>query len=56
VPGIGDPICVLAGWLRLPFWPCVFYMVVGKFLRYLMMTWLLLYVPDGFWRYLGGLF
>ncbi len=56
VPGIGDPICVLAGWLRLPFWPCVFYMAIGKFLRYLTMTWLLLYVPDGYWRYLGGLF
>jgi membrane protein YqaA with SNARE-associated domain len=53
LPGIGDPLCVLAGWLKLPFWPCVFYMAVGKFLRYLTMTSLLLYVPDGFWRQIG---
>jgi membrane protein YqaA with SNARE-associated domain len=31
---IGDPLCVVAGFLRLPFWPCVFYMAVGKALRY----------------------
>jgi membrane protein YqaA with SNARE-associated domain len=50
LPGIGDPICTLAGWLKLPFWPCVFYMAIGKFLRYLMMTSLLLFVPDGWWH------
>jgi membrane protein YqaA with SNARE-associated domain len=50
LPGIGDPICTVGGWLKLPFWPCVFYMAIGKFLRYLAMTWALLYVPDGFWR------
>lgn len=55
LPGIGDPICTLAGWLRLPFWPSVFYMAIGKFLRYLTMTWLLLAVPDGFWREIGRL-
>lgn len=56
LPGIGDPICLLAGWLRLPFWSCVFYMALGKFLRYLTMTWLLLFVPDGFWQYLAQVF
>lgn len=50
LPGIGDPICTLGGWLKLPFWPCVFYMAVGKCLRYAVVTWLLLEVPDGFWR------
>ena len=35
LPFVGDPLCAVAGWLRLPFWPCVFYMGVGKFLRYL---------------------
>jgi membrane protein YqaA with SNARE-associated domain len=50
VPGIGDPICVLAGWLRISFWPSVFYMALGKFLRYVTITGLLLNVPDGFWR------
>lgn len=56
LPGIGDPLCSLGGWLKLPFWPCVFYMAVGKFLRYLAMTSALLYVPDGFWRGLVKLF
>lgn len=55
LPGIGDPICLLGGWLKLPFWPCVFYMAVGKFLRYLAITWLLLDIPDGFWRSLAHL-
>ena len=50
LPAIGDPLCTLGGWLKLPFWPCVFYMVVGKLLRYVMVTALLLYVPDGLWR------
>lgn len=38
LPGIGDPLCAVAGWLRLPFWPSVFFMAVGKFLRYTVMT------------------
>jgi len=50
MPGIGDPLCTVAGWLRLPFWPSVAYMALGKFVRYVAMTALLLYVPDGFWR------
>lgn len=56
VPGIGDPICALGGWLRLPFWPSVMYMTIGKFLRYLGMTWILLHVPDGVWTAIGRLF
>ncbi|MFL9926723.1 DedA family protein [Herbaspirillum lusitanum] len=50
LPGIGDPICTLAGWLKLPFWPSLMYMAIGKFVRYILMTWLLLNVPDGFWH------
>ncbi len=38
LPVVGDPLCGVAGWLKLPFWPCVAYMAVGKFLRYLVMT------------------
>lgn len=38
LPAVGDPLCAVAGWLRLPFWPCVFYMAIGKFGRYLVMT------------------
>ena len=35
LPIVGDPLCAVAGWLKLPFWPCVCYMAIGKFLRYL---------------------
>ncbi|HEX7387031.1 MAG TPA: YqaA family protein [Castellaniella sp.] len=38
LPGIGDPLCAVAGWLKLPFWPCVLYMAIGKCLRYIAMT------------------
>lgn len=38
LPIVGDPLCAVAGWLRLSFWPCVFYMALGKFLRYVVMT------------------
>jgi membrane protein YqaA with SNARE-associated domain len=47
LPGVGDPLCAVAGWLRLPFWPCVGYMAVGKFARYVVMTVLLLWVFPG---------
>lgn len=42
LPAVGDPLCAVAGWLKLPFWPCLAYMAIGKFLRYLTMTWALL--------------
>jgi len=44
LPAVGDPLCAVAGWLRFPFWPCIVYMAIGKFLRYLVMTALLLWV------------
>jgi membrane protein YqaA with SNARE-associated domain len=47
LPGVGDPLCAVAGWLRLPFWPCVGYMAIGKFLRYVTMTVVLLYLFPG---------
>ncbi|SNS20895.1 membrane protein YqaA, SNARE-associated domain [Noviherbaspirillum humi] len=56
LPAVGDPLCTLAGWLKLPFWPCVFYMAIGKLGRYLTMTGLLMYVPDSVWRQIGGWF
>lgn len=55
LPVVGDPLCTLGGWLKLPFWPSVFYMAVGKFLRYLSTTFLLMQVPDGFWHRLSTL-
>lgn len=48
LPGVGDPLCAVAGWLKLPFWPCVLYMAIGKFVRYLCMTTVLLwFFPEG---------
>jgi membrane protein YqaA with SNARE-associated domain len=38
LPIVGDPLCAVAGWLKLPFWPCVLYMAIGKFGRYFIMT------------------
>jgi membrane protein YqaA with SNARE-associated domain len=49
LPGVGDPLCALAGWLRMPFWPCVVYMAIGKFARYVSMTAALLWVFPGLW-------
>jgi len=49
LPLVGDPLCAVAGWLRLPFWPCVAYMAVGKFARYVTMTVALLWVFPGRW-------
>lgn len=43
LPVVGDPLCAVAGWLRLPFWPCVFYMALGKLARYVTMTSFLLW-------------
>ena len=47
LPVVGDPLCAVAGWLRLPFWPCVFFMAIGKFMRYVTMTAALLWVFPG---------
>jgi membrane protein YqaA with SNARE-associated domain len=47
LPVVGDPLCAVAGWLKLPFWPCVFYMAIGKFARYVTMTVVLLWVFPG---------
>jgi membrane protein YqaA with SNARE-associated domain len=47
LPLVGDPLCAVAGWLKLPFWPCLLYMTLGKFARYLTMTIGLLYLFPG---------
>ena len=50
LPVIGDPLCALAGWLGMPVLQSAFYMALGKLLRYLTMTTLLIAVPDSFWH------
>ena len=47
LPVVGDPMCAVAGWLRMPFWPCVGYMAIGKFARYFTMTTALLWAMPG---------
>jgi membrane protein YqaA with SNARE-associated domain len=49
LPIVGDPLCALAGWLKHPWMQCLLYMTIGKFLRYITMTYLLLAIPEGFW-------
>ena len=40
-------VWVVAGWLKFPFWPCLAYMAVGKFLRYFLMTGSLIWAFPG---------
>lgn len=47
LPGVGDPLCAVAGWLKMPLWPCTMYMAIGKFGRYVVLTALLLWVFPG---------
>ena len=47
LPVVGDPLCAVAGWLKFPFWPCLAYMAVGKFLRYFLMTGSLIWAFPG---------
>lgn len=47
LPAVGDPLCALAGWLKMPFWPCLLYMAIGKFLRYLALTAALIWAFPG---------
>jgi len=50
LPFVGDPLCTVAGWLKLPFWPCTVYMAIGKFLRYLFYIVGALYFFPGQWQ------
>ncbi len=34
MPVVGDPLCLAAGYLRLPFWPCAAMILIGKLARY----------------------
>jgi membrane protein YqaA with SNARE-associated domain len=47
LPIVGDPLCALAGWLEMPFWPCTLYMAIGKAGRYIVMTAVLLWMFPG---------
>lgn len=38
LPIIGDPLCLAAGWLRMPFLPVMWLILVGKAFRYSLLT------------------
>lgn len=38
LPVVGDPLCAVAGWLRLPFWECAAWILLGKFGRFAVLT------------------
>ncbi len=52
LPVVGDPLCSIAGWLKLPFWPSIAWTAAGRLTRYVLMTAFLLWVPDEWWRWL----
>ena len=39
MPIIGDPLALAGGYLRLPFWPSLVMIGIGKFVRYLVLLW-----------------
>jgi membrane protein YqaA with SNARE-associated domain len=47
LPVVGDPLCSVAGWLRMPLFPCTIYMAIGKLGRYVTMTAALLWLFPG---------
>ncbi len=50
VPLIGDALCAMAGWLKLPWQPVLFWMALGKLLRFIIMTGALSLVPHSVWQ------
>ncbi len=47
LPVVGDPLTSVAGWLKLPFWPCFLWGALGKLCRYVVMTAALLWFFPG---------
>jgi membrane protein YqaA with SNARE-associated domain len=47
LPVIGDPLCAVAGGMRLSFWSCLFFIALGKFLRYLAVASAFLWASSG---------
>jgi membrane protein YqaA with SNARE-associated domain len=54
LPIVGDPLATVAGWLKLPFWPCFLWGAAGKFCRYVVMTVVLLWFFPG--QFESGMF
>ena len=50
VPLIGDALCAMAGWLKLAWKPVLLWMAAGKLIRFVVMTGVLLWIPESFWQ------
>ncbi|CAH3886116.1 Inner membrane protein YqaA, partial [Enterobacter cloacae] len=42
MPVIGDLLCLLAGWMRISWGPVLFFLCLGKALRYVLLAWITL--------------
>lgn len=42
MPVIGDLLCLLAGWMRITWGPVLFFLCLGKALRYVLLAWVTL--------------
>ena len=42
MPVIGDLLCLLAGWMRISWGPVLFFLCLGKALRYVVLAWVTL--------------
>ncbi|MEH0888091.1 YqaA family protein [Enterobacter sp. UNJFSC 003] len=42
MPVIGDLLCMLAGWMRISWGPVLFFLCLGKALRYVLVAWVTL--------------
>lgn len=49
LPVVGDPLTAAAGWLKMPWLPCLLWQAAGKTLRYIASTALLLWVSQSWW-------
>lgn len=56
LPVVGDFLCSMAGWLKLPFWSCVCYMAIGKLARYIILTLGLLAIFNPVWAWVSSYF
>ncbi|TDR32491.1 YqaA family protein [Hydromonas duriensis] len=55
VPLIGDALCAMAGWLKLPWRGVLLWMGLGKFIRFAVATAVLMWIPDGVWKSLQNI-
>lgn len=56
LPVVGDPLCAVAGWIGTPIGPTIAWSAAGRLVRYVVMTFGLLGLPDGFWQSIASVF